>query len=510
MFGRAGTRGAAPGAHAATTAASSIRSRSEADDAAARPRRARSRRGSSDYLDNVREIERRIQRSRDAATATRSTVAGRADRHARVVRGARRADVRPAGAGLPGRPHARLHVHDGPRRQPADVSGDRRQRTAPRACRTTATSRRRSRSIAKMNTYHVELFAKFLEKLRTTPDGDGSLLDHSMILYGSGMSDSNTHRARIRCRSSSAAARGGRSGNRHITDARRTPMANLMLERRAAVRLRDREVRRAAPAASSSGSAGDGRPSSSRCWAIACTAGSAVATAAGRRTAVRAVAARRGEERRHATAARALLQQRADVNAAEADGTTALHWAVRADDCEIVTACCGQARTPTRANRYGVTPLSLAAKNGDARMFETLLEGRRRSERALPEGETVLMTAARTGSAGGDQACCSRTAPDERRGAAGTAKPRLMWAAAENHADAVKRADRARRGRQRALEALETFRISATVGPDAILPRGGWTPLMYAARQNALDAARAARRGARRSQSRPIRTARRR
>ena len=48
-------------------------------------------------------------------------------------------------------------------------------------------------NLVKLNTYHVSLFAKFLEKLATTPDGDGSLLDHSLILYGSGMSESDTH-----------------------------------------------------------------------------------------------------------------------------------------------------------------------------------------------------------------------------------------------------------------------------------------------------------------------------
>ena len=45
--------------------------------------------------------------------------------------------------------------------------------------------------LVKLNTYHMALFAKFLEKLKDTPDGDGSLLDHSLILYGSGMSESD-------------------------------------------------------------------------------------------------------------------------------------------------------------------------------------------------------------------------------------------------------------------------------------------------------------------------------
>ncbi len=46
---------------------------------------------------------------------------------------------------------------------------------------------------AKVNTYHVDLFSRFVEKLQETPDGDGSLLDHSMVLYGSGMGNANVH-----------------------------------------------------------------------------------------------------------------------------------------------------------------------------------------------------------------------------------------------------------------------------------------------------------------------------
>ena len=48
-------------------------------------------------------------------------------------------------------------------------------------------------NLVKVNTHHVALFAKFVEKLASTPDGDGSLLDHTVILYGSGMSESDTH-----------------------------------------------------------------------------------------------------------------------------------------------------------------------------------------------------------------------------------------------------------------------------------------------------------------------------
>ena len=70
---------------------------------------------------------------------------------------------------------------------------------------------------------------------------------------------------------------------------------------------------------------------------------------------------------------RALLQKRVEVKCADADGTTALHWAVRADDSRSSQRCCAPAPTRKAANRYGVTPLSLAAINGNAAMIEALL-----------------------------------------------------------------------------------------------------------------------------------------
>ena len=48
-------------------------------------------------------------------------------------------------------------------------------------------------ALAKLNTYHVQMFAYYLDKLKNTPDGDGSLLDHSLLIYGAGMSNSNVH-----------------------------------------------------------------------------------------------------------------------------------------------------------------------------------------------------------------------------------------------------------------------------------------------------------------------------
>ena len=68
--------------------------------------------------------------------------------------------------------------------------------------RTIRTIPRSSRSSPRSTRYHVTLFAYYLEKLQATPDGDGSLLDHMMLMYGAGMSDSNAPRSDTTCRSS--------------------------------------------------------------------------------------------------------------------------------------------------------------------------------------------------------------------------------------------------------------------------------------------------------------------
>jgi hypothetical protein len=83
--------------------------------------------------------------------------------------------------------------------------------------------------LVKLNTYHVSLFAKFLQKMQSTPDGDGSLLDHSLILYGSGMSESDQH-SRLDVPTLLVGGAGGDlKGNRHIKADKETPLANLMV-----------------------------------------------------------------------------------------------------------------------------------------------------------------------------------------------------------------------------------------------------------------------------------------
>ena len=86
-------------------------------------------------------------------------------------------------------------------------------------------------SLVKINTWQIGLFGKFLERLKNTPDGDGSLLDHSVLLWGSGMSDSNSHsRARRAAAAGRQRAWDALKGDRHIAATRGTPLANAMLD----------------------------------------------------------------------------------------------------------------------------------------------------------------------------------------------------------------------------------------------------------------------------------------
>jgi len=83
--------------------------------------------------------------------------------------------------------------------------------------------------LVKVNIWQISLFGKFLERLRTTPDGDGTLLDHSLVLWGSGMSDSNAHSPLDVPYLQVGKAAGLFTGNKHIAASKGTQLANVML-----------------------------------------------------------------------------------------------------------------------------------------------------------------------------------------------------------------------------------------------------------------------------------------
>jgi hypothetical protein len=80
-----------------------------------------------------------------------------------------------------------------------------------------------------LNRYHVSLLAYFLDKLRSTPDGEGTLLDHSLIVYGSGLGDGNQHDHADLPVLVAGGASGRHKGGRHIRTAKDTPMADLLV-----------------------------------------------------------------------------------------------------------------------------------------------------------------------------------------------------------------------------------------------------------------------------------------
>lgn len=189
-------------------------------------------------------------------------------------------------------------------------------------------------------------------------------------------------------------------------------------------------------------------------------------------------------------AVRAFLKNHADVNAADPDGTTPLEWAVRADDLETVRLLLDAGANAKAANRLGVTALSLAATNRNAAMTQTLLQAGADANATLPGGQTVLMTAARTGNPEAVKALLAHgAAVNARENSYG--ETALMWAAAENHAGAAKvliEHGAEVNARSKPLDyPQDKFGLEGVV---TILPHGKWTPLMYAARQGSLDAAR--------------------
>ena len=83
--------------------------------------------------------------------------------------------------------------------------------------------------LTKINTYHSVLFSYFLDKLQSTPDGDGSLLDHLVILYGRGMADSNAHTPIGLPLVLAGGGAGQLTGGRHVRYREGTPLTNLYL-----------------------------------------------------------------------------------------------------------------------------------------------------------------------------------------------------------------------------------------------------------------------------------------
>ncbi len=141
-------------------------------------------------------------------------------------------------------------------------------------------------------------------------------------------------------------------------------------------------------------------------------------------------------EQRDAAGIQRLLARGVDVNAAQIDGMTALHWAAHYDDLATVETLLKAGAKAGAGNRYEVTPLHAACLNGNGPMTEALLKSGADPNAKLPEGETALMTAARTGAPGPIKALLKNGAEVNTRGR--NRQTALMWAAAEGNLEAVR------------------------------------------------------------------------
>lgn len=197
---------------------------------------------------------------------------------------------------------------------------------------------------------------------------------------------------------------------------------------------------------------------------VALAAASTGLSASGDRRLVDAVAARRGAE------VRALLAERVDVNVAQPDGATALHWAAYWDDLDLTATLLRAGARVDAVNELGVFPLALACDNGSATMVQALLAAGADARAARPTGETALMSCARTGSTAAVRALLAAGA-DPQAMERDRQQTALMWAAGVGDASVVS--------------------VLLEGGADVnARSSGGFTPLLFAARAGALDAAR--------------------
>jgi ankyrin repeat protein len=181
---------------------------------------------------------------------------------------------------------------------------------------------------------------------------------------------------------------------------------------------------------------------------------------------------------------------RARIDEPAGYGMTALLFAVQANEVDLAHWLIDSGADPNRANAYEITPLWLAATNRSPAMTEMLLSHEADATLKMSHGENAVMAAARSGDAASIRlllaAGADPNASEELQG-----ETALMWAAAENHGEAIRAlvaggANPDQQGKPLDLAPMDWVQIGMV---STLLPVGGWSPLMYAARENAPDAA---------------------
>lgn len=181
--------------------------------------------------------------------------------------------------------------------------------------------------------------------------------------------------------------------------------------------------------------------------------------------------------------AQVLLDGIRNVNATEADGTTALHYAVRNNDIDMIRELLRKKADVNVRTRYGITPVYLAAQNGSAEAMALLLKAGANPNELYREGETVLHTAARTGEYKTVELLLKAGANIDAREQWHGQTP-LMWAMAQKHPELLPLllkygAD------VNATSNVEEWERQVTMEPrDKWLPPGGMSPLLFAARED--------------------------
>jgi ankyrin repeat protein len=184
-----------------------------------------------------------------------------------------------------------------------------------------------------------------------------------------------------------------------------------------------------------------------------------------------------------------------DVNARQADGATALHWASHHDDLPLAALLVRAGARAGAADDTGATPIFLACLNRSAPMVTLLLDAGADPNAALASGETALMTCSRTGDVTAVRALVARGAIVNRKEPAHD-QTALMWAAAGRNADVVGvliSAGADVHARSRAYSQTVTSEVTQRAGREALnytVQRGGSTPLLFAARSGDVESAR--------------------